>query len=290
MPDAAKEPIIYTMPERFYTPTKKGIAPSTVLFAVAGAGFFLVVGGATWYFTRGLRVTPPSPASSVSQEAVVPIESPLSPDVPLSAQPSLQPIIEEPPVTPSETALPRAADVDADGLTAREETLFRTSETQPDSDADGYLDGHEVINLYNPAGTAPEKLEAAGLATTFRNGLFGYEFLYPSGWKQESADSGGREVVFRTETTEVVRVSAMDNPNGLMLPEWYQTYAKEASPVLREIVSKNGSRGLATPNGFNVFFGEKNTAFVLKYDTGTEAAVNFPRAFELLQISWRFIQ
>lgn len=289
MPDTPREPVIYTMPERFYTPPKKKVPATTVFFVVAGVAFLFVVLGAAWYFTRGLRVAQPVSAPPVTPPPVSP--SPLAPaeDVPVSAQPAAQPVIETPPAAP-ETTLPRAADVDADGLTAREETLFKTSENQPDSDADGYLDGHEVINLYNPAGTAPEKLEAAGLATAFRNSLFGYEFLYPAGWKQESADPDGREIVFRTETSETVRVSAIDNANGLSLPEWYQTSVSGASPVLREIVSRSGSRGLATPNGLKAFMAKGNTVFALTYDTGTEAAVNFPRAFELMQISWNFIR
>ncbi|MEK7606708.1 MAG: hypothetical protein AAB444_00715 [Patescibacteria group bacterium] len=282
-----KETIIYTMPERFFAPAKKGLPASTVFFVAAGVAFVLVVGGAAWYFTRGLRVTPPAPVLQLAPQEIVTPGEPAAPEVPLSAQPSLSPIIEEPPVLPPETTLSRAADIDADGLTALEETLFKTGETQPDSDSDGYLDGHEVINLYNPGGTAPEKLEAAGLATFYKNALFSYEFLYPSGWKPEAADADGRLITFKTDTTETVSVESLDNPDDLTLSDWYRRRVNDASPVLRDITSKSGATGLATPEGLHAYFLGKKTVYVLTYHSGTEAVVNFPRAFELLQVSFR---
>lgn len=288
MPDAPREPLIYTMPERFFTPPKKGLPASTKFFVAAGGAFLLVVGGSAWYFTRGLRVAQPIPVAPVSPpEITAPVGESATPEVPLSAQPAAQPIVEEQPVVAPETTLSRAADIDADGLTALEETLFKTSEMQPDSDSDGYLDGHEVINLYNPAGTAPEKLEAAGLATLYKNTLFSYEFLYPSNWKPETADADERLITFQTVTSETVTVEAADNPEDLTLSAWYRQRVSDASPVLRDITSRSGVTGLATPDGLHAYFLGKKTVYVFTYNPGTETAINFPRAFELLQISFR---
>lgn len=46
----------------------------------------------------------------------------------------------------------KMADDDSDGLSAFEELLFNTSDTNPDSDSDGFSDKNEVDNGYNPAG------------------------------------------------------------------------------------------------------------------------------------------
>ncbi|MBT4349346.1 hypothetical protein HOD19_01025 [bacterium] len=43
-------------------------------------------------------------------------------------------------------------DIDNDGLTHQEELLFGTDPNNPDTDGDGYLDGEEVNNGYNPLG------------------------------------------------------------------------------------------------------------------------------------------
>lgn len=44
-------------------------------------------------------------------------------------------------------------DTDGDGLTYREEKQYGTDPENPDTDADGYPDGEEVKNGYNPLGT-----------------------------------------------------------------------------------------------------------------------------------------
>jgi hypothetical protein len=46
-----------------------------------------------------------------------------------------------------------SGDIDLDGLTNAEESQYRTNPENPDSDGDGYLDGDEVENGYNPMGS-----------------------------------------------------------------------------------------------------------------------------------------
>ena len=46
----------------------------------------------------------------------------------------------------------KAADTDDDNLYDEEEAQYGTDPNNPDSDGDGYLDGEEVKNGYNPLG------------------------------------------------------------------------------------------------------------------------------------------
>ncbi|MCK5415976.1 L,D-transpeptidase [Candidatus Parcubacteria bacterium] len=50
-------------------------------------------------------------------------------------------------------------DYDNDGLSDRMELNFRTDLTNPDTDGDGYTDGEEIKNFYNPNSTNTEKLD-----------------------------------------------------------------------------------------------------------------------------------
>ena len=126
MSDAPKETLIYTMPERFLLRRRK-TSRLDGIFVAAGVAFVLVVGGAAWYFTRGLRVTPPAPVLPLAPQEIVTPGEPAAPEkLPLSAQPSLSPIIEEPPLPP-ETTLSRAADI-VPMIDCARRTLFKTGE------------------------------------------------------------------------------------------------------------------------------------------------------------------
>jgi hypothetical protein len=63
------------------------------------------------------------------------------------------------PTTPSSTEDPQS-DSDNDGLSLFDEQRYGTNATDPDTDKDGYLDGSEVINGYNPNGAGRLSLEA----------------------------------------------------------------------------------------------------------------------------------
>jgi hypothetical protein len=62
---------------------------------------------------------------------------------------------------PAPTAAPDAtADLDGDGLTQADEETYGTNPNDSDTDKDGYLDGAEVQNGYNPNGAGRLSIEA----------------------------------------------------------------------------------------------------------------------------------
>ncbi|MBT6819260.1 MAG: hypothetical protein HOA57_02680, partial [Candidatus Magasanikbacteria bacterium] len=71
------------------------------------------------------------------------------------------------------------ADIDNDALTDLEEELFNTDSGAFDTDGDGYYDGEEVNNLYNPTGLAPMRLVDAGLVQEYVNPTWQYRVYYP---------------------------------------------------------------------------------------------------------------
>lgn len=305
MPDAiVKEPIIYTMPERFYTAPKKGLSNMAIFFIAVGALFVLVVGGSAWYFIQSARqpIAPEAPVTpiEISQPPITGAPS----EVP--QPPGGAPVVEEAPAAPIETTLtapvvppevlPGAVpdlsqDVDADGLTAAEEQLLNTNPNQPDTDADGYLDGHEALHLYNPSGIAPQKLEDAGLATRYANANFGYEILYPAKWQKEEVDATGREARFKGEGTELISVTVADNPGQLPLNEWYtkEVPTGEVS-ALKQVASKSGDSGLLSPDGLVAYFARKDHVYILTYHLGEATVRSFGRIFEMMMNSFKEIE
>lgn len=78
-------------------------------------------------------------------------------------------------------------DADQDNLTREEEALFGSNINDSDTDDDGYTDGMEVLNLYNPV-VAGGLLVDSGLVTIFTDNLFKYRFLYPTSWVTDNID------------------------------------------------------------------------------------------------------
>ncbi len=235
------EPVIYTIPEEYYggrapkgkkqvsapvttspaaveekssgKKSKKKIVIVAIIFL-----FVLTIAGAAWYFTRPLRVKPASPKETPALEVPSVPEVPEAPAAPPAPEVPVPAVVPTPPPPPP--APPFYEDTDRDGLTNAEETLYHGGKTQPDTDSDGFLDGHEVANLYNPSGNAPERLEAAGFARRFEDNASAYALLYPSTWTV-SADPSARSVEFvPAEGGDRITVKVFDNPEARSLRDW----------------------------------------------------------------------
>lgn len=92
-----------------------------------------------------ILVKPVAPAiptySPVPTATILPVATPVDTGVPVVA----------PDVPTGDTS--DVADPDADGLTNAEEAYYKTDGNKNDTDGDGFIDGEEVRNGYNPLGT-----------------------------------------------------------------------------------------------------------------------------------------
>lgn len=286
------DPIIYVMPERFYSAPKKGLSSATLFFVAVGALFVLVVGGAAWYFTQDLR-QPALPASPVIELPAVlpkqeetPVVAPPTPEVPVSANPSETPT-PLPETKPEEAPAPmpvlaRGQDTDSDGLTDQEEILFNTNPSLPDTDGDGYLDGHETFYLYNPSGLAPERLEDAGLAKRFSNQNFSYEILYPAKWTSASQGADNKEVDFQSATGEFITVTAKENLENLSLNDWLKKQGEDLTSW-QEITSRAGVQGWIKNDKTKAYFINAQGAVIeISYQLAGKEVLEYTRVFEMM--------
>lgn len=281
------ESIIHVIPEAYWggkepKPAPKEVAPATsfgverpqvkrmtgwlkgrtIFLASAGILFIAVVGAAAWYFTRPLREARPAPAlpspspSGPTEEAPPP--APERPELPT-------PAVEPPPSIPPPPPPPSPdQDTDSDGLSDVEEELYRSEKTVPDTDADGFLDGHEVFNLYNPSGTAPERLEAAELALRHKNEAMGYEVLFPVTWRIIPKDAEHRTLLFTPAEGGGIEITAVENLGGLTLQGWLEAQQPGAALTLWS-ANKAGLEGYVGPDGLTFYFAGGQRIYVLKY-------------------------
>ncbi|MEI6596600.1 MAG: hypothetical protein WCL13_00085 [bacterium] len=174
-----------------------------------------------------------------------------------------------PEIAPEETGpiLSVGADSDNDGLTDIEEILLGTSPTTADTDGDGYLDGAELLNLYNPAGEG--KLTANSNISPYENKTFFYELLYPATW-QTSMNGGDDSVMFKTGDNQFVQVIVQPNTNMQTLDEWYMEQLGVAAINEADRVNGFNWQGIKSPDGLNIYIISKNKNYIfnLTYNPG----------------------
>lgn len=174
-----------------------------MIFVWGGVAAVILIGGglAAFFALRSVKSpappTPPAPRPvNVAPPAPVNI-----PPVNIAPPPTPEPEPEPPPPAPDR-------DTDSDGLTDAEELLIGTDIGLADSDGDSYPDAQELVNLYNPAGVAPQRLLDAGLVYAYEHPTQGWSIYLPRQWsivatgqEQEelkvTTSSIGEEVVIR---------------------------------------------------------------------------------------------
>ncbi len=198
---------------------------------------------------------------------------------------------EEEPILPEE--LKMSQDSDSDLLTDLEEGLWGTNPLESDSDGDGYNDGVEIINLYNPtvAGSGTGKLLDSNLIKTYTNTKFGYSVYYPSSWQVQDLNEAGEEMMFKSATGEFVEVIVQKNQGGFLLAkDWYlnQNQAVKESD-LEEILIGNWS-GVKSPDKLNVYLVNNNYIYTLTMNIGLKQELNYQTTYEMMLKSFRLFE
>ncbi len=180
-------------------------------------------------------------------------------------------------------------DTDQDGLTDVEEALYTTDSKKADTDGDGYLDGQEVQNLYNPSGTAPVRLADSVLARTYANAAFGYTLLYPASWTVRALDENNpREVLFTASTGEFIQVVVDDNLEGLSAAQWYAKQSPDVKPESLERIFVDTMEGVWTKDKTTAYLtkidasGGKRLLYGITYNYGERTEVNFKTTLHMM--------
>lgn len=293
---------IHTMPERFrHQPVKADSAKNTGLLIIGGGVVFLILISAGLYYFL------------FKQPAVVVTEEPIVTATPTS-EPTVQPeIIEntpalgtsteptpEPTISPTELATSTAAtstpetieqgltvgltpalDSDNDGLTDTEEILLGTATSTPDTDSDGYLDGAEILNLYDPA-SAGELAVNPGIAL-YENKTFNYSVLYPKVW-QTSANGGDDSMMFKSADNQFFQIIVQPNTAKQTLDDWYMDQLGVTTVNESDRVSGADWQGIKSSDGLTLYLMDANqkNIFTLAYNPGESNLLEYINIFNLM--------
>lgn len=170
-----------------------------------GVAAVILIGGGLAAFFALRSVKPPAPPTPPAPRPVN-----VAPPAPVN----IPPVNIAPPTTPEpEPEPPPPApdrDTDSDGLTDAEELLIGTDIGLADSDGDSYPDAQELVNLYNPAGVAPQRLLDAGLVYAYEHPTQGWSIYLPRQWSIAATGQEQRELLVNLgiNTEEVLIRSA----------------------------------------------------------------------------------
>lgn len=173
-------------------------------------------------------------------------------------------------------------DSDEDGLTdVEEQTVYATASDAADTDSDGYDDGVEVGNGYNPAGLG--NLVESGLMVAFANETPAYRLTHPAAWSVQT-QAAGQTVLITAPTGGFFQVVAHRNDSGVSLVEWYRTTVGEDENISAVTTTANGFSYLVSGDGLTVygmFAADPMTVLVATYSPD-DGRVEYQATFDLM--------
>lgn len=181
-----------------------------------------------------------------------------------------------------------ALDSDQDSLTDVEELIYGTDRLKADSDDDGYNDGSEIANLYNPLVAGSARLYDSDLVKTHVNNYYHYNLLYPATW-QVKETSGS--VIFQDTSGEFIQVVVESNGKNYQdIKKWYQSYLSLDPALVVDTTIGGTTSAILSPDQSRLYFIYGQNIYSLIYNTGLRQNGNFSTTFKMVRKSFQLMK
>lgn len=273
---------------------------SLKLIIISSSGVFvLAVAGISWYYLRNFESLPAAnnvasvtPIISVDNQTVTTPElsvvQTVVPTTTLSVETPVSTALQELPLEFPASITIDTPDLDQDSLTDIEEELFDTDSGAWDTDTDGYYDGQEVYNLYNPKGFAPVKIIDSGLALEYVSPNFDYRLYYPSAWQLGVVNTDGKQVLFSALSGEYVEVRVMDRDLTEDFVAWFgRTALGQRITDIQQISNRFQIEVWRRKDGLVAYVVNGRQIYVLTYHSPETGPVAFRQVMDMMVQSFR---
>ena len=213
------------------------------------------------------------------------------------------PIIDTPTSTPSSTPISRgggvlsiphvsyapARDDDSDSLSnSEEETVFQTDPEVWDTDSDGYFDGREVANLYNPKGIAPQKIIDSGIVREYINPTYQYRFYYPASWRVDSVTDDFRDILVSGNSGDYIEIRVFQKESTVSFQDWFTaTLPQEPMNDFASMKNRFQVPFYKHQNSQSAFFETPTAVYSIVYFYGEQEKNAFAHVMDVLVQSFR---
>lgn len=198
------------------------------------------------------------------------------------------PVLEEEILEFPKLILVDSADVDNDALTDLEEELFNTDSGSFDTDGDGYYDGQEVANLYNPTGLAPMRLVDAGLVQEYVNPTWQYRVYYPIPWLMGEVDTMANQVLFSSVTGDFIEIVVFEKESGVSFEDWFGVEAEGQNfSNLQKFTNRFEEEGWRRKDNLVAYFVNSDKVYVMLYNPGSTGLIPYRHVMQMMVQSFR---
>lgn len=169
-------------------------------------------------------------------------------------------------------------DSDADGLTNSEEMLLGTNPEVKDTNGNGYEDGAEVRNGYDPLVRGVKLVTSGSLK---KEAIGNLELLMPSVWTRK-ASAGGVNLI-QTGTPATFSISMEPFASPMALPDWL--IAKYPGSATQDYVAQKTAANadvVYSKDGLTAWLLMGNTVYILRYAPNGASALDFRALFSVL--------
>lgn len=183
-------------------------------------------------------------------------------------------------------------DTDNDGLTDKEERVFRTDQFVRDTDSDGHADGAEVASGFDPALSGGAKLANNSGLTLYKDPAYGYSLLSPKDWPARVL-AGADAVIFYAPDNQFIQVSVQPNINHQLIADWFNNQFVSTSSDGGNLAAKNkvvtaNWEGIKSADGMNFYLTDKDNKniFTISYNAGVNNILDYSHLFEAMATSF----
>ncbi len=183
-------------------------------------------------------------------------------------------------------------DIDADELTDIEEEIFKTDSGTWDSDGDGYYDGQEVVNLYNPQGFAPVKIIDSGLVQEYINPAIGYRVYYPATWQMGSVDIAEKQILFSAVSGDYIEIQVVEKDIvDQTFITWFGRYAEgQRYTDVKSFTNRFENIGYMRKDDLVAYFDNAQYVVIMIYHPRDKGPVAYRHTMRMMYQSFRMQQ
>lgn len=183
---------------------------------------------------------------------------------------------------PATLALTEGRDTDGDGLTDVEEPYYDVDSTKSDTNGNGYPDGLEVRNLYDPSKNGRRLPDAPFVSKlTWTE----WSFLVPKPWSVVSDAKDEKKASLTTGTAARFHLELLSNPEKYTIDTWLLKQQLTASQPFK---TKGGIDARQTADGLTTYLSSGDSVLRVTYDLNGDTTFDLRASYIMFLHSLTF--